>query len=151
MGSSEKVDGRDLAIIRLLLHNSRSPLREIGRHVKLSPSSVRNRITRLVEIGVIKRFTVDVDYRKLGYEIQVLVMITAKPGSSERLYRKLCDYEEVAEVFWTAGPANFVCVVRVKDMTQLSQFMTTELERLDSVEKVETIFLMPGPAYCRED
>ena len=104
-----------------------------------------------MEIGVIKRFTVDVDYRKLGYEIQVLVMITAKPGSSERLYRKLCDYEEVAEVFWTAGPANFVCVVRVKDMTQLSQFMTTELERLDSVEKVETIFLMPGPAYCRED
>ena len=111
----------------------------------MSPSSVRNRIERLVERGYVKRFTVDVDYRRMGYEIQVIVLITSRPGSSEQIYKRLQTFEEVFKVYWTSGPANFVCIVRVRDMTELSLFMTSQLERLEGVERVESMFLMPEP------
>ncbi len=77
-------------------------------------------------------------------------MISAKPGASEKVYKQLCGYEEVTEIYWTAGPANFVCIVRVKNMTDLSRFMTTNIESLEDVEKVDTIFIMPGPEECPE-
>ncbi|MFW9851267.1 MAG: Lrp/AsnC family transcriptional regulator [Candidatus Thorarchaeota archaeon] len=98
-----------------------------------------------MERGFVKRFTVDVDYRKMGYEIQVIVLITSRPGSSEQIYKNLQSFKEIFKVYWTSGPANFVCIVRVHDMTELSQFMTGQLERLEGVERVESMFLMPEP------
>jgi DNA-binding Lrp family transcriptional regulator len=145
MGTDDKPDENDRMIIDILRNNARSSLRDIAKVVGMSPSSVRNRIERLVERGFVKRFTVDVDYRKMGYEIQVIVLITSRPGSSEQIYKKIQSFKEVFKVYWTSGPANFVCIVRVHDMTELSQFMTGQLERLEGVERVESMFLMPDP------
>lgn len=145
MGSEERIDGKDRKIIKILSKDARSSLRKIAAEVKLSPSSVRNRIMRLEEIEVIERFTIDVNYRKLGLDIQVVVLVTSKPGSSEELYGILSDHPEVSEIFWTAGPANFILIVRVKDMLELSKFITAELEKIPSIDKIETLFLMPKP------
>ena len=143
MGSSDRVDDNDKVIIEMLRENARSSLRDIAKVVDMSPSSVRNRIEKLLERGLIKRFTIDVDYRKMGYEIQVIVLITSRPGSSESLYKSLQKFEQISKVYWTSGPANFVCLVRVHDMNELSIFLTTQLERLEGVERVESMFLMP--------
>ncbi len=138
-------DENDIKIIGMLQENARSSLRDIAKVVNMSPSSVRNRIEKLVERGLIKRFTIDVDYRKMGYDIQVIVLITSRPGSSEEIYHALQSLPEISNVYWTSGPANFVCIVRVQDMTRLSQFMTGQLEKLAGVERVESMFLMPEP------
>ncbi|MFW9921302.1 MAG: Lrp/AsnC family transcriptional regulator [Candidatus Thorarchaeota archaeon] len=143
MGSNERVDDNDKIIIDMLRENARSSLRDIAKIVEMSPSSVRNRIEKLIDRGLIKRFTIDVDYRKMGYDIQVIVLITSRPGSSENLYKSLQSFEQISRVYWTSGPANFVCLVRVHDMHELSRFLTTHLEKLEGVERVESMFLMP--------
>ncbi len=145
MGSTERVDGNDITIINMLTNNARSSLRDIAPFANMSPSSVRNRIEKLVENGIIKRFTIDVDYRKMGYEIQVIVLITSRPGLSESLFRELNSFTQISKVYWTSGPSNFVCIVRVHDMNELSSFLTTKLEKLQGVERVESMFLMPEP------
>ena len=75
LGSVDKIDERDRQIVAILAKDARSSLREIAKDVNLSPSSIRTRIARLVENGFIEKFTVDVDRRKLGFEIQVVAMI----------------------------------------------------------------------------
>ena len=143
MDSMDRVDDKDLQIIEILSSNARISLRDIKKKVNLSPSSIRNRMEHLVEIGVIKRYTVDIDYRKMGFDIQVLVLMTAKPGTSRDLYSRLSKYEQVSEVLRTAGPANFILRVRVKDIAELTHFITGELERLEGVERIETMFILP--------
>jgi len=145
MGSSEKVDKYDEKIIEILTEDSRSSLRDIGKKVRLSASSVRNRMARLLEIGVIKRYSVDVDWRKLGYDIQVLLLISSWSSSVKEIYESLLELDEILQVFWTSGPANLVCLVRVRDMNELSQFITEKLDRIRGIQKVETMFLMPNP------
>lgn len=146
MGTKEKIDGHDRAILEILTKDARSSLRKMAAKVKLSPSSIRNRINRLEQIGAIERFTIDVNHRMLGQEIQVLVLLTCRPGSSEDLYDTLSEYEQVHEIYWTAGPANFILVVRVVNMTDLSTFITGSLERIQGIDKIETLFLMPRPS-----
>ncbi|TFG97351.1 winged helix-turn-helix transcriptional regulator, partial [Candidatus Thorarchaeota archaeon] len=80
MVTTDKIDENDRKIIEILSSNARTSLRDIKKKVDLSPSSIRNRMERLVNIGVIKRYTVDVDYRKIGYDIQVLALIASKPS-----------------------------------------------------------------------
>ncbi len=154
MGSKEKIDGYDEKIIRTLSENARSPLRDIGRQVKLSASSVRNRMERLLNQGVIERYTVDVNWRKMGYDIQVLLQITSLAGASREIYGRLLDYEakddreiHVAQVYWTSGPANIICIVRTKSMEDLASFITEELETLRGIERVDSVFLMPVPDH----
>ncbi len=143
MDSMDRVDDKDLQIIEILSKNARISLRDIKKKVNLSPSSIRNRMEHLVEIGVIKRYTVDIDHRKMGFDIQVLVQITSKPGTSRDLYTRLSGYEQVSEVLRTAGPANFILRVRVKDIAELTHFITGELERLEGVQRIETMFILP--------
>ncbi|NHI83731.1 MAG: Lrp/AsnC family transcriptional regulator [Candidatus Thorarchaeota archaeon] len=145
MAPSEKIDKYDRKIIELLSEDARSSLRDIGKKVKLSASSVRNRMARLVEIGVIKSYTLDVDWRKVGYDIQVLLLISSWSSSVKEIYNTLIEQDEILQVFWTSGPANLVCLLRVRDMNELSQFITEKLDRIRGIQKVETMFLMPSP------
>ncbi len=146
MVAAERLDGKDLRILSTLIKNARSSLREIGREVSLSPSSVKNRISRLIEMGVIERFTVDVDYKKMGYELQVLVMLTIKPGRSEAVYEILSHYDNINRIYMTAGPASIVCILRVRNIEELSQFLKKQIEQLDGIEKIETMFIIPPKA-----
>jgi len=98
---------------------------------------------RLYDIGVIKRYTLEVDHRKIGFEINVVVLITSKPGESDRLNLALRGYDEISEVLRISGPANFICKVRVRDITELTKFITSELEKLNGVERIETMFILP--------
>ncbi len=142
MASKEMIDEEDRKIIAMLRENARRSLRSMAKEVKISPSSVRNRIERLVQKGIIKRFTVDVDPRKIGYELQVIVLVTSRPGASDSLFKALQSFPQISSVHWTSGPANFVCMIRVHDMNDLSHFLTSELEKLKGVERVESMFVM---------
>jgi len=144
MGTTERIDEKDCEIIEILSENARISLRDIKKSVDLSPSSIRNRMERLVELGVIKRYTIDVDYRKMGLEIQVIILMTVRPGTSDKLYSVLKSYKQVSEILRTAGPASFILTVRVKDISELTHFITGELERLDGVDRIETMFILPS-------
>ncbi len=143
MGSTEKIDDNDLRIIEMLTENARCSLREIAAVVNLSPSSIRNRMERLVDIGVIKRYTLELDHRKLGNEVQVIILITSRPAESDQLLTTLNGYNQIYEVLRTSGPTNFICMVRVRDITELTKFITGELEKLNGVERIETMFILP--------
>lgn len=143
MGMIEKIDDNDLRIIEMLTKNARISLREIAAVVNLSPSSIRNRMERLVDLGVIKRYTLELDHRKLGFEVEVVVLITSTPGESDNLYHKLSKYSEITKVLRTSGPASFICMSQVRDIPQLAQFITGELEKLEGVERIETMFILP--------
>ncbi len=143
MESIEKIDENDLKIIEILSENARSSLRDIAAVVNLSPSSIRNRMERLVKIGVIKKYTLELNHRKLGFEVQVIALITCQPGESDRIYWKLSKYSEISNVLRTSGPANFILMIQVKDISKLARFITGELEKLEGVERIETMFILP--------
>ncbi len=143
MVTTDKIDENDRKIIEILSSNARTSLRDIKKKVDLSPSSIRNRMERLVSLGVIKRYTVDVDHLKLGFDIQVLALITSKPSESDALCKTLSTFDEICEVHRTSGPANFICMVRVRNIAELTKFITCELEKLNGVERIETMFVLP--------
>jgi Lrp/AsnC family leucine-responsive transcriptional regulator len=145
MGLDEKISKHDEKIIKELLDNSRSPLRDIGKRVKLSASSVRNRMARLEGLKVIKRYTVDVDWRKMGYDIEVILLISSWMTASKEIHETLSQLEQVSNIYWTAGTANLVCLVRVRTMQELSAFITENLEKIRGIERVESLFIMPVP------
>ena len=59
------MDDIDKTIIKILTKDSRTPNTEIAQQVKLSESSVRARIDKLVSSGAIKNFTITLSDKHL--------------------------------------------------------------------------------------
>ena len=97
-----ELDETDLEILRLLVTDGRRPYNEISAAVNLSPPTVSDRIDRLEELGVIRRFTVDLDRSMLADGVAVLVDIHAEPGRVSDVRAAVEDLEGVEHVFVTA-------------------------------------------------
>ncbi|MEM2701288.1 MAG: AsnC family transcriptional regulator, partial [Nitrososphaerota archaeon] len=71
------LDDIDRKILELLSQDARTSYKQMGEAVGLSEGAVRKRVKRLVEQGVIKRFTVVIDDKSV---IKALTMINVDPS-----------------------------------------------------------------------
>jgi len=122
------LDETDLEILQLLLANARRPYSDIADAVGLSAPAVSDRVERLQEMGIISRFTLDVDRSQLRKGIPVLLTLdvaTDGPGVAS-IKRDLLDAGAVEHVFTTAG-ADLVVFARVPD-NDIARWLATTLE-----------------------
>jgi DNA-binding Lrp family transcriptional regulator len=63
-----EIDGVDKKILDFLALNSRIPTLEIAEKLKSSVNTINSRIKKLVKTGVILRYSIDIDYPKIGYQ-----------------------------------------------------------------------------------
>lgn len=103
-----QLDDTDREIIRLLVEDARRPYNEIAETVGLSPPTVSDRVERLREIGIIRRFTADLDQGILIDGLSLLVTVNAKPGHVDAIKDSLGSFDGVEHVFVTAD-AHIVC------------------------------------------
>lgn len=108
------LDATDFEILRLLAENARRPYSDIADEVGLSAPAVSDRITRLQELGVIRRFTIDVDQSQVHSGVTVLVDLALDPAALDEVRASLGGAEEVEHLFATAD-AHLVVSVHVPD------------------------------------
>ena len=97
------LDDIDLDILRMLAEDGRRSYSDIGEAVDLSPPAVSERVSRLREAGVIRRFTIDVDRSTLGAGSPMLLRVTPAPGEREAVREALADDGDVEHVYLTAA------------------------------------------------
>lgn len=103
-----QLDDTDQEIIRLLVEDARRPYNEIAETVGLSPPTVSDRVERLQEIGIIRRFTADLNQEILIDGLSLLVTVNAKPGHVDGIKGSLASFDGVEHIFVTAD-AHIVC------------------------------------------
>lgn len=95
------LDETDVEILRLLVEDGRRPYREIGDAVDLSAPAVSDRVQRLRDQGVIRRFTVDLDREQLREGTPVLVTLRVEPTSVDAVADELAAVEATEHVYVT--------------------------------------------------
>lgn len=76
--SSDEIDDIDRAILHALQEDARNTSSgEIADRAGTSASTVRKRLKRLEEKGIIKGYDLDVDYEQSGYPLRMLLFCTA--------------------------------------------------------------------------
>ena len=123
------IDQIDRDIIRSLRDNARLTHRELGRKVGLSPNAAGVRIQRLVERGLIRRFTIELDHAALGRPIEALIDIWQDEQRDRAAFHRLvAEDERVVECVYLTGPLDFRVRARVaspEDLNDLLVYMQT--------------------------
>ncbi|AHG02911.1 Lrp/AsnC family transcription regulator [Halobacterium sp. DL1] len=122
------LDETDLEILQLLVSDARRPYSDIADAVNLSAPAVSDRVARLQEMGVINRFTLDVDRSQLWGGIPVLITldVSLTGSSAGSIKEQLLDDGAVEHVFTTAE-ADLVIYARVQD-NDIAGWLTDSLD-----------------------
>lgn len=116
-----KLDTVDLAILRILQEDSRSPILEIAEATGVSRPTVKARIERLKQAGIVKKFTIIVDRDAILENI--LLIVRMKAEGPEEAASALRGMEEVLEVYEIMGERNIACKAAVRSMGELKALM----------------------------
>ena len=96
-----ELDETDLVILQRLLDDARRSYRGIADEVDLSPPTVSNRVDRLRQLGVIRRFTLQLDRTMLSEAEETLVTVQTSPHDAGEVASTLASVEGVEHVFRT--------------------------------------------------
>lgn len=110
-------------IIELLKKDARLSYAELGRLIHLSPSSVRERVQYLSDTGTIKRFSIEIDPEKLGFELEAFITIKLFSGKLKKFISIVNDFKEVQDSYRITGNQNVLLKVLLRDQKHLQTFL----------------------------
>jgi Lrp/AsnC family transcriptional regulator for asnA, asnC and gidA len=121
------IDRLDLKIIRSLNKNARKPYKDIAKELDVSDTTVRKRIKRMLDDGVIKQFNLLLDYHKIGRVIKAFIGIRIGPSKLQDVVKTLEDNPDVQVLYRTTGQVDLFVEVIFRDMEELNSFLESEL------------------------
>lgn len=93
------LDTVDRRILHLLQSDARyNSATEIAKEVDVSANTVRNRIERLEENGIIRGYNVDLDYGRAGLSLHYIFICSARVSERSDLVEKASDLDGVIEI-----------------------------------------------------
>ena len=126
------MDEKDLIIIDELKKNSRISNIELGKKIGLSDASVHNHIKKLVDLGIIKSFTINVDDKKIGWNISATMGMQIELNKTKQILEKLSSFEEVEKIWAVSGAHHLHLHTKFKDMAHMNKVIS-EINKIDGV------------------
>lgn len=139
-----KISEKDLKILRVLRKDARSTIRGISKKTDIRPSTVHQRMTKMIDRNVIKRFTVEVDEELLGFDLTVFMLVS---GTLDRyLDTEILKKDNVMEVSGITGEYDLLLKLKFRNMKEFNDFVIEFREKYSekihkTVTMVQTISL----------
>lgn len=118
-----KIDEIDKRILEELSKNSRLSMSELGRRINLSSPSVTERVRQMESFGIIKKYTLEVDFQKSGQPIQCIVEATIKNGNYAKFKKYIEVLPNVAFCYRIAGNACFMLKMQFETFQDAEKFI----------------------------
>jgi Lrp/AsnC family transcriptional regulator for asnA, asnC and gidA len=135
------LDRVDRQIIALLQEHGRRANADIARQIKVSESTVKNRINRLIDNGILRILAV-LNPEVLGYHSDVLVGIRVARGKLIKVGNALKEMNEVLYLGYITGRYDILIEVLLRDPNELFQFIRDRLGEIPGIMSTETFYVM---------
>jgi len=143
--ASVNLDAKDYEILKLLQENAKLTIREIAHKIHLSATPVHERIKRLEQNGVIKRYTALLNHRALGESLTAICYVSLKEHTKKAgalFVQAIAGLERVIECYNISGEFDFMLKVIASNMADYHRFHVDALSEIPGVGNIQTVFVM---------
>lgn len=135
------LDILDIQILDLLRENARLRLKDIGLQLNLTPAAIKYRIHRLIESGIIHKFTIVIDQKKIGYEILAYLIIYASSKLHvSSIVKYLKQFPDVSKIIVLMGDPDIITEVNVTTMNNLIELLKN-ISQNEDIQTFKTWFV----------
>jgi DNA-binding Lrp family transcriptional regulator len=135
------LDETDKRMLDILVENSRLSLRQIAKKAGYSVATIMNRLRNLEKKKIIKKYTTNMDYEKVGYGLDVMIEIKISKGILLEVEQKLAASPNVFAVYDITGPFDTLVLARFPTRRRLDAFVK-KIQKYPHVEKTETRLIL---------
>lgn len=135
------IDKKDQVLLAELKKNARESTKKLATKMKSPRSTIRDRIKKMVNNGVIKSFTIQLDYKKIDLPTTVFVFLSVTPNSNiqhRQLASRIAKIPGVYDVYMITGDYDLLIKVRGKSIEDIGKIVIDKLRVLPGVEKSAT-------------
>jgi DNA-binding Lrp family transcriptional regulator len=152
---NNKIDEKEYRILEVLIANARTPINEIARIVKTTPSIVRSSIRKMEKLEIILAYRIGINLQKLGLEMfKAIVYLKGMTEERENdFYNYVYSIDNICYFIRNITPWDIELEFVVENYNKYTEIIA-DLRRNfpDVIRNVETVLMrtdewMPG---CRE-
>ena len=130
-------DRLDIEILRCLLGDSRRPVSSIAEDVRVSESTVRNRLKKLVSNGLVN-FGVTTDPRKFGHQVWAMLEINVELPKIRSVADRISMEPRVHMVGITSGAYDIFAATVLRSNEDLIDLIANRLSKIPGITRVSS-------------
>jgi Lrp/AsnC family transcriptional regulator for asnA, asnC and gidA len=132
------IDHLDERIIEIMKKDSRRPFVEIADELKVSEGTIRSRVRKLFEEGIIQSFTIKTSSKNVKAIIEVKIDVNV---NTSEIASSIAKFDGVSEVFEVTGEEDIVAIIDVTSSPQLNEIIE-RIRRFDNVQSTRTRLIL---------
>lgn len=133
------MDEIDKQIIQILKQDGRAAYSEIGSKVGLSEGAVRIRVKKLIEAGVIKKFTIETGF---SGEAEALSLISVNPSiPTSKISAALRETPNIKKVYEVTGEYDIAVVISAADIAKVNECVE-KIRKIEGILNTNTMIVL---------
>jgi len=130
----------DLKILELLKENSRMSFNDISQNVGKTEATVRRRVKKLTQDGIIKRFTIDYT---VDNKPRTRATVKVEPDFKEikRILKELLEIEEITDIWRLSGDCGLFMRVEIASIENFNPLIEEKISQIKGIKIIETCFI----------
>jgi DNA-binding Lrp family transcriptional regulator len=137
-----KLDEVDLKILKLLLKDGRSSLKDLADIAKVSIPTARSRVKHLMEKKIIKNFSAVIDFSKISNSVTAFLGLKAKITDIQHVIKSLNEINEVKDIYLTTGHYDIILIVILPSIQSMDKLILDKLGKINGLDLIQSSFII---------
>ena len=139
MADLSDIDQLDRQILAILTTDGKLPYAEIGKQLFVSAGTIHVRMKKMEALGVVRGYSLNVDYTKLGFDITAFLGIYLDKSSLyDEVSEQLKQIVEIVEANYTTGNYSIFAKIVCRDTNHLKQVLHDKIQNIAGIQRTET-------------
>ena len=145
----DKIDKKDLKVLEILTEDSSLSTHKISKKTLIPVTTVNNRIKKLRKHGVIKKYTIEIDKTKLGFNLSAYIFINISLAELKEAGMKTQDLIKtirknplIESVEHVTGNIDIILKMHMRSVQELNDYVVNTLSTYKGVGKTNTLFVL---------
>ncbi len=135
-----ELDEKDFMLIEELKQDAKLSEQKLARKTSIPMTTVHNRLRKLRGLGVIRAYTIRLDYAKLGRPLVVYVMVKTVPGVDQKeMLEQIASIPHVIETAMITGDFDIIFKARVSSIDELNEIVVQRLRKQKTIADARTM------------
>jgi len=136
------LDKTDLKILSELSNDSSISIPKLSEKINVNTSVVYSRIKRLEKNKLIKKFTIDVNDKELGYTVKSLTGINMDSKQRDVVIEELFKIPGVREISEVTGRFDILVSMFAKNLPEMHRLISEEIGKIQGIVSSESFIEM---------
>lgn len=136
------MDAIDYKILRCLKKNARQKASAISQEIKLSVSSVIDRIHKLEKAGILQQYTIIIDQKQMGNDLTALMEVSLEHPKYFQAFTKMVqDNSNIISCHYLTGEFDFLLKI-ITDSSDSLELIHRQIKSMEGVSFTHTHFVL---------